>query len=126
VQNPILPIYRERETRFITRQTKARLFRLPSVFRNFDYPELAQKLAAERDDLEVLIVDGSLPEADPAGLPAPPPELPAAQQPVRWILYSSGTTADPKGARHTDASLIASFVGLVRVLDLQPDDRQAF
>jgi acyl-CoA synthetase (AMP-forming)/AMP-acid ligase II len=45
---------------------------------------------------------------------------------VRWVLYSSGTTADPKGARHTDASLIASFTGLVRVLDLQPDDRHAF
>jgi acyl-CoA synthetase (AMP-forming)/AMP-acid ligase II len=45
---------------------------------------------------------------------------------VRWILYSSGTTADPKGAQHTDASLIASFVGLVRVLELRPDDRHAF
>jgi acyl-CoA synthetase (AMP-forming)/AMP-acid ligase II len=126
VQNPILPIYRERETRFITSQTKARLLCVPPVFRSFDYSSLAQTLRAERSDLEVLIVDGSLPEGDPAALPAPPPELPAAHQAVRWILYSSGTTADPKGARHTDASLIASFTGLVRVLELGPDDRHAF
>ena len=74
----------------------------------------------------MLIVDGSLPEGDPSALPAPPPELAAARQAVRWILYSSGTTADPKGACHTDASLIASFTGLVRVLELTPDDRHAF
>ncbi len=150
VQNPILPIYRERETRFITNQTKARLLCVPPTFRNFDYPALAQTLRAERGaqggrrsrptrseqqeaseggplhELDVLVVDGSLPAGDPRELPAPPPEHPAARQAVRWILYSSGTTADPKGAQHTDASLIASFKGLVRVLDLQPDDRHAF
>ncbi len=126
VQNPILPIYRERETRFATRQTRAKLLCVPPTFRGFDYPELARTLAGEREDLDVLVVDDALPEGDPATLSAPPPELGAADQPVRWILYSSGTTADPKGARHTDASLIASFVGLVRVLDLQPDDRHAF
>jgi acyl-CoA synthetase (AMP-forming)/AMP-acid ligase II len=126
VQNPILPIYRERETRFITNQTRARLLCVPSVFRNFDYPALAQALRAERADLDVLVVDGALPEGDPAALPAPPQPLAARDQPVRWILYSSGTTADPKGACHTDASLIASFVGLARVLELAPDDRHAF
>ncbi|HKA13501.1 MAG TPA: AMP-binding protein [Myxococcota bacterium] len=125
VQNPILPIYRERETRFITRQTGARLLCVPPPFRGFDYPALAQRLAREDDQLDVLIVDGALPEGDPSALPAPPLRL-AADQPVRWILYSSGTTADPKGACHTDASLIASFVGLVRVLELAPDDRHAF
>jgi acyl-CoA synthetase (AMP-forming)/AMP-acid ligase II len=149
VQNPILPIYRERETRFITGQTKARLLCVPPPFRGFDYPALARTLCGERSaqggrrsrptrsepeasgggplhEMDALIVDGSLPEGDPAALPAPPPALAAADQPVRWILYSSGTTADPKGACHTDASLIASFRGLVRVLELRPDDRHAF
>jgi acyl-CoA synthetase (AMP-forming)/AMP-acid ligase II len=126
VQNPILPIYRERETRFITSQTGARLLCVPPVFRGFDYPALASTLARERADLEVWVVDGSLPEGDPRALPAPPRPLSPHQQPVRWVLYSSGTTADPKGARHTDASLIASFTGLARVLELQPDDRHAF
>ncbi|TMA28651.1 MAG: hypothetical protein E6J87_20400, partial [Deltaproteobacteria bacterium] len=91
VQNPILPIYRERETRFITNQTRARLLCVPPVFRNFDYPALAQTLRAERDaqggrrsrptrsepeaseggplhELDVLVVDGALPERDPSAL----------------------------------------------------------
>ncbi len=123
VQNPILPIYRERETRFVTRQTQARLLCVPPPFRGFDYPALARTLAAERADLEVLVVGDSLPEADPRALPA---TKAFAVPPVRWIFYTSGTTADPKGARHTDASLIASFRGLVRVLELTPDDRHAF
>jgi acyl-CoA synthetase (AMP-forming)/AMP-acid ligase II len=123
VQNPILPIYRERETRFVTRQTGARLLCVPPPFRGFDYPALARALAAERDDLDVLVVDRSLPEADPRGLSVPTPH---AVPPVRWIFYTSGTTADPKGARHTDASLIASFKGFLRVLEVGPDDRHAF
>jgi cyclohexanecarboxylate-CoA ligase len=123
VQNPILPIYRERETRFITRQTGAQLLCVPTPFRGFDYPGLAHALAAENPDLQVLVVDHSLPDGDPAGLPKP---VAPDAAPVRWIFYTSGTTADPKGARHTDTSLIASFAGFLRVLELGPDDRFAF
>ena len=123
VQNPILPIYRERETRFVTRQTNARMLCVPPTFRGFDYPALARTLAAERADLDVLMVDDSLPEADPRDLPVPKP---FAVQPVRWIFYTSGTTADPKGALHTDASLIASFRGFLRTLEVGPEDRHAF
>ncbi len=123
VQNPILPIWRERETRFALAQTGARLFCVPPVFRGFDYPAMAAALAAERPGLDMLVVDGALPDADPADLPPPPP-APAspADAPVRWVFYTSGTTSDPKGARHADAGLIAAFEGLARALDLRPDD----
>jgi acyl-CoA synthetase (AMP-forming)/AMP-acid ligase II len=122
VQNPILPIYREREVRFVTRQTGARLLCVPGRWRGFDYPALAAAIAAERGDLDVLVVDRALPEADPAGLP---PVAVAGADPVRWLFYTSGTTADPKGARHTDASLLAAFAGMARCLALSPDDRHA-
>ena len=36
VQNPCLPIYRERELGFVARQTGARLLIVPGVFRGFD------------------------------------------------------------------------------------------
>ena len=36
VQNPMLPIYRDREVGFITQQTGARLLICPSVWRDFD------------------------------------------------------------------------------------------
>ena len=41
------------------------------------------------------------------------------------MLYSSGTTADPKGARHSDASLCAAARGMSGVLDVASDDRVA-
>ena len=123
VQNPILPIYRAREVRFITRQTGARLLCVPGVWRGFDYPAMAREIAAEQPGLDVLVVDGDLPEADPAGLPAAPRAGRPEQAPVRWHFYTSGTTADPKGARHTDATLLASFRGMALRLELGPGDR---
>jgi cyclohexanecarboxylate-CoA ligase len=103
VQNPILPIYREREVGFCTNQTGARFLIVPGVFRGFDFGKMAAAIAAGSESLEVLEVGpGSFPEGDPVTLPpAPDP----ATEPVRWICYTSGTTSDPKGARHTDASL---------------------
>jgi cyclohexanecarboxylate-CoA ligase len=125
VQNPILPIYRERETGFILDQTRARLLCVPPVFRGFDYAAMAGELAGARAGLKVIVVDDALPEADPGALPPAPEAAAADGAPVRWILYTSGTTSDPKGAQHTDPGLIAAFSGMVRVLDLAPDDRHA-
>ena len=122
VQNPMLPSYREREVRFVTRQTGARLVCVPGSFRGFDHPALARAIAAGRDDLDVLVVDRALPEGDPASLP---PSTADGGDPVRWLFYTSGTTADPKGARHTDATLLAAFAGMASCLALAPDDRHA-
>ncbi len=36
------------------------------------------------------------------------PRAPTDGDPIRWIFYTSGTTAAPKGARHTDGSVLAS------------------
>ncbi len=57
VQNPLLPIYREREVGFILRQTDARLFIVPGVWRGFDFEAMANSLASEQPNLEVLVVD---------------------------------------------------------------------
>jgi len=122
VQNPILPIYREREVRFITRQTGARLLCVPGVWRGFDFAAMARELAREQPDLRVLVAESGLPEADPRALPREPEPQDPARAPVRWHFYTSGTSADPKGARHTDATLLASFRGLVRVIEPTPDD----
>lgn len=125
VQNPILPIYRHKEVGFITRQAKSALLAVPGTWRGFDYLAMANEIAAERDGLEVMVVDGSVPDGDPSSLPPPPPEFGDADAPVRWLFYSSGTTADPKGARHTDRTLSAAARGMAGVLDLASDDRVA-
>ena len=124
LQIPMLPIYREREVSFITRQNDARLMIVPSVFRGFDYEAMANTVAAGLDGCDVIVADKWLPEGDPAKLPpfaAPPGDLPA-----RWVFYTSGTTADPKGARHTDATIMASGRAIGEALDATPDDVQGF
>jgi acyl-CoA synthetase (AMP-forming)/AMP-acid ligase II len=126
VQNPIIPIYRHREVSFCVKQTGAQLLIVPPSFRGFDYAGMAHEIAADRPGLQVLVVEHELPQADPATLP-PPEAAPARDEdfPIRWIFYTSGTTADPKGARHTDATLMTSGEAMVRCFDLEPTDRIA-
>ncbi|MCZ7531406.1 MAG: AMP-binding protein [Acidimicrobiia bacterium] len=126
VQNPMLPIYREREVGFITRQTGARLLVCPSEWAGFDFEGMCRGVAADVDDLEVLVADRTLPDGDPGALPGPPVGRDSRDDdPVRWVFYTSGTTADPKGARHTDRSVMHSAYAMVKALELTPDDRNA-
>ena len=125
VQNPVLPILREREVGFITRQIGARHLFVPRVFRGFDYEAMAKELAARQPELAVHCVDDGLPRGDAAALPPAPVVTEPATAPVRWILYSSGTTADPKGARHTDHSVACAGRGMAEKMGLAADDRVA-
>ena len=119
VQNPILPIYRERELTAVLRETRARWLMVPGVFRGFDHLALARALRARpQGGFEILNADEALPEGDPAALPPPPGDADA----VRWIYSTSGTTAAPKCVRHTDATLIAGGTGLADALAATPDD----
>jgi cyclohexanecarboxylate-CoA ligase len=107
-QIPMLPIYREREVRFIFAQSRPDLYVSPSVWRGFDYAELADRVTAElaeAGEVRLLICDKNLPAGDPGLLP--PLEESGDLDDLRWVFYTSGTTADPKGALHSDRSLIA-------------------
>ncbi len=126
VQNPILPSFRAREVRFIVNQCKPSLIVSPNEWRGFDYGTMVTELAASRDETKTLIVDRALPEADPAGLTPHAKTSATEEDATRWTFYTSGTTADPKGARHTDASLWAAAKGLAEALRLDASDRVAF
>ena len=126
VQNPIIPILREHEVGFITEQLSSEYLVVPELWRGFDHGALARTLAATRG-FEVVTVDlltppvGSelrLPRASSDAL-APPP---GSAGDARWVYYSSGTTAAPKGIRHTDATVIAGATGLVAAIGITSDD----
>jgi acyl-CoA synthetase (AMP-forming)/AMP-acid ligase II len=107
VQIPIVPIWREREVGFITSEAGAEMIVTHGTWRGIDYTTMAERVAA------VPVVEvrrDELPERDPAtvDLPAPPDDPEGS----RWVFYTSGTTADPKGARHGDRSVIAAGTGL--------------
>ncbi|MGI8662990.1 MAG: AMP-binding protein [Acidimicrobiales bacterium] len=126
IQNPILPIYRQREVGFVCAQAKTKLLVVPGQWRGFDYLEMASQIAAHQPGLEILVVNADagspLPEADTATLE---PVRDAGNEPVRWYFYTSGTTADPKGAQHTDLTVGASAIAMSECQDLRPDDRAA-
>jgi cyclohexanecarboxylate-CoA ligase len=120
VQNPIIHIYREREVAFALAQTGAQFFFVPGTWKDFDFVAMAEKIGAglERPPTVVVTYD-SLPEGDPATLPPPPP---AGDDQVRWIYYTSGTTSDPKGVRHTDSTLVTGGRGLAMAVELTDQD----
>ncbi|ORW41671.1 cyclohexanecarboxylate-CoA ligase [Mycobacterium paraense] len=126
VQNPIIPILREHEVGFITAQLSSEFLVVPEFWHGFDYGGMARALAAQRG-FEVIAVDLATPPAGGeirlprAGADAlGPPPAPARD--TRWIYYSSGTTASPKGIRHADASVMAPAAGLVDKMGIAGSD----
>ncbi len=126
IQNPMLPIYREREVGFITRQAKSKLLVVPSTWAGFDFEAMArgiaEQISAEGGSMQVLVADKVLPQGDPAALPPPPDP---GEEPIRWYFYTSGTTADPKGAQHTDRTILASALGMNAALAVTDADKNA-
>ena len=129
VQVPLIPTYRGREVSFIVNQTGARMLIVPSVWRKFDYRAMADAIAAQNDGLEVMEVDTELrrlPEGDASTLaPVPPPAARDEDYPIRWLYYTSGTTSQSKGTRHTDATLLGAVAGMLPLLELGPGDRNS-
>ena len=116
VQNPIIHIYRHREVGFCIRQTGAEFVLHPGVWGGFDYGAMVAEVTADLADPAPPILSGyrDLPRATPpllATAGAGPARRGRARRPVRWLYYTSGTTSDPKGVKHTDQTLIAAGTG---------------
>lgn len=124
VQNPIIPMLREREVEHIVATIGTSTLIVPEQWRGFDHGAMARAIAAEHGVRTVTVdldrYDGALrlPSGDPASLPAPP----ADPFDVHWLYFTSGTTAAPKGVRHTDASLIASSRSMTDHLGIADGD----
>lgn len=119
VQSPVLPLYREHELGQVLRRTRATHVLVPGVRRGVDHTAMAHRLAAELPAPPTVVeAYGTLPDGDPAALP-PPPTDPDAP---RWIHWTSGTTAAPRGVLHTDRSLRTAGSCLAAALRLGPDD----
>ncbi|MDE3087140.1 MAG: AMP-binding protein [Acidobacteriota bacterium] len=121
VQNPVIHIYRQREVAFALRQTGAAHVFVPGLWRGFDYTAMVEEIARGLDSPpQVHLAYDTLPEGDPSTLPPPP--APEAADEVRWIYYTSGTTSEPKGVRHSDRTLVTGGRGLAMAVELSEDD----
>lgn len=116
VQNPIVPIMREREVRYITNEARTEFFVVRPEWRGFAYGALAEQIATEIGC--TVLASDTLPTGDPSVLP-PPPEPGRVR---RWLYHTSGSTADPKGAWHADASVMAGMYAFVTRVKPTPDD----
>ena len=121
VQNPIIHIYREKEVGFCIRQTNAEIVLVPGEWNGFNYQEMVKNSTVDMDNPpEIIEIYDSLPEAEGTELPE---EIDVAtNETIKWIYYTSGTTSDPKGAMHTDSTLMAGGVGLAKALNMGEKD----
>jgi cyclohexanecarboxylate-CoA ligase len=123
---PIPMIAREREARFILGTSGARLLVLPGVLRGHDHRALA---AAVRGDLPALAHVVTVRSEPGPGMrawesvPAAPLPAPAGDaEAIALLMYTSGTTADPKGVLHSHETLLAEARSLGPVHALGPHD----
>jgi cyclohexanecarboxylate-CoA ligase len=128
VANPILPVYRRRELEFILAEAGAQALFVPGRYRNTDHRALAAEVRPRLPALAHVVVVRDPPAPgtlaydavrDGGGVAPPPPADPNA---LALLIYTSGTTADPKGVRHSHATLLAEARSLGPVHGLGPDD----
>ncbi len=125
--NPVVPIYREREVRFIMTQARSRFVFAPETYRGFSHAELIAPIAKEIG-AELIVCQGDYPgtrrysdvvamglEEHPA-LPRPEPDADAL------YLYTSGTEGQPKGVRHSQRTLLNESRSVIEATELGGDD----
>jgi acyl-CoA synthetase (AMP-forming)/AMP-acid ligase II len=110
---PIVAIYGAREAGFILRQTETSAIIIPSLWRGREFPALiagAGPFPALRHVIVVGDSDGGvrwdeLERGEAGGYPAP--DVNADE--TCLIIYTSGTTADPKGVKHTHNTMLCDL-----------------
>lgn len=134
--NPLLPIFRESELRFTLGQSGARALVIPGVWRGCDHRQLLAAIRAPLSALQYVFVvrdeAGNGARGFAAFLDTPWERalhtdalapLPVDPDAVALLMYTSGTTADPKGVLHTHNTLAAEVMSLERVHQLTASDR---
>lgn len=123
VQAPVIHLYRERELEAILSQAKATHALVLGGENNGHYQSMMQqsinnaelgpgapKLVVVAEDWQNHIAEEHLPRyrGDPHR--------------VSWYFFTSGTTSKPKGARHTDATLLAGARHMGKQVDVNGTD----
>ncbi len=134
VLNPLMPIFREHELSFMLKHAEAKVFVVPTVFRHFDHEAMARGLARDLPALSLVIVVGDGGEDDFDALLTTPEWEKALDahailtrsrpgpDDITQLLYTSGTTGEPKGVMHSANTLMANIVPYAERLRLGADD----
>jgi cyclohexanecarboxylate-CoA ligase len=130
IANPILPILRRREVEFILQRTRSPVCIAPMSYRGFAHGEMLEEVCVESDTLRNVLLTGPQGSFEafmtepwevrhsPTTLDAtrPHPDDPAL------LMYTSGTTGEPKGVVHTYNTVFAGVQCVPRRVGLGADD----
>lgn len=135
VFNPLMPIFREHELRFMLSHAQSRVLVVPQSFRSFDYAAMVDGLRGELPALShVLVIDSDdesrcfqrvlLDRAweEEVDTDALFNERRPAGDDVVQLLYTSGTTGEPKGVLHSSNTLWSNIRPYAERLHLGSND----
>jgi cyclohexanecarboxylate-CoA ligase len=137
VINPVAPIFRQRELRTMLRLARSKAAIVPAGFRGWDYPPMYAELREGAPELRhIVVVNGGLSPAE--GLCSWDDLLSAGaaeslnRKVLDWLrpspdditqlIFTSGTTGEPKGVMHTANTLGAQLEALSQTHQLTDGD----
>jgi cyclohexanecarboxylate-CoA ligase len=133
VVNPIPPTYRASELRFMLRLLASRVMIVPATFRHFDYRDMMAALRPQLPELDhVFVVRGEpRPGMQPfSALTDTAWEAKAGRRPlpgadpnaVHEVVFTSGTTGEPKGVMHTPNTVLSTTYTMIDRLEFSERD----
>ncbi len=123
VANPVMPIFRQHELNFMLNFGESKVFVVPKSYRGFDYEQMAEEMRPGLPHLQHLIVAGGeggnsfahqLLRDDTPALP----DSAMTADDVMLLMYTSGTTGEPKGVMHTANTLFSNLFAYIETMEL--------